>query len=858
MKLQKVIAFFLFLVLSAATVAQGVYIPKSNVVEERDGKSYYVHTVTKGQTVYSIAKTYNVTIDEVYYENPEARNGLQIGQKLWIPTVNKETEVTNERATADFDYFYHITSDNETFSKIAKLYNIPERYIRLANPGLTEPLKHGEYVKIPIEASFPILDGKVKKGNYGQSLLETKKSTSRQTTTSAHKPTSGNSISFNPNVKVMENYRHVVIKGETLQDIAKKYQITVKDLKLVNPGLTSVYVGERLRLPDYAKIPGVNKYGTVQKKTETEEKGPEIIDNTYKKKQVKKESKYFKYTVKKGDNIFKLSKRFGVSLDDIYDANPSLYSGKLKAGSKILIPKLKKRPEFVFYKVPYKTKLKKVAVLFGISKDVIKKDNPELSNKLLPGQVVRIRAGEEAVLFSGPEKKESTYTEPVIKPTSGKKKKCIPSPDKNRTYKIALMVPLFLEEMADLDTTDFLNRYQSAFKPFWFLKFLEGAFIAADSLKNQGYNIEYYVYDVDDQVTKAIKTLQRPELRTMDMIIGPFYSKSFDQVAIFAANYAIPVVNPFTFRDEMLMKYDNIIKVKPGASSQVPLLKKVVENYYKDYKVFVISHNAYKDADIVNQIKTGVNEVIPGEIKISNIRINNLAVEVMSREENEESEAPVSFSLEGKSINPVEISENMFDSTVFYNNITYVNYMIDSIHPLENTASPIRKNLVILFGQNKSFLMDALNRLNVLRDTFDIEVIGMPYWEQIKRPDYQIFNNLHLTYFSSFYINYDDERVHEFVGRFHEMYKTEPDDYAFAGFDITLFFVKSLADYGKKFKMCLPQLSAMMFENGFSFRQTVLNKDNFENTMWNILKIEDFQTKRLPESDMIPVPAPEE
>ncbi len=150
-----------FLLLTGVVFAQTVKIPISTVIQEHDGKQYYVHTVQKGQTLYSIAKAYQVGLDEIYYANPEAKQGILTGQKLWIPTVNKEAEINNQVKKTNFDFFYHVATDGETIDHISSIYLIPKRYILLANPGIKSPLKEGEYVKIPVESAFPVLDGKV-------------------------------------------------------------------------------------------------------------------------------------------------------------------------------------------------------------------------------------------------------------------------------------------------------------------------------------------------------------------------------------------------------------------------------------------------------------------------------------------------------------------------------------------------------------------------------------------------------------------------------------------------------------------------------------------------------------------------
>ncbi|MCF6341942.1 MAG: LysM peptidoglycan-binding domain-containing protein, partial [Bacteroidales bacterium] len=160
----------------------------SKQIEEHGGKQYFVHTVQQGQTVYAIAKAYDVSVDEIYFENPGTENGISIDQKLWIPTVNKEQQVSKELKTSGFDFFYHIASNNESLSHISSLYNIPVAAIRNANPMLMLPLRKGEYIKIPVLPSADEED----------------------------------QVSFDPTIRVVPGFRHTVIAGETLQRIAEQ------------------------------------------------------------------------------------------------------------------------------------------------------------------------------------------------------------------------------------------------------------------------------------------------------------------------------------------------------------------------------------------------------------------------------------------------------------------------------------------------------------------------------------------------------------------------------------------------------------------------------------------------------------
>ena len=62
----------------------------SNVVEEKDGKSYFIHTVKKGQTLYMISKSYGVEVNDIIAENPEVKEGLKSDMKLYIPNHSQK------------------------------------------------------------------------------------------------------------------------------------------------------------------------------------------------------------------------------------------------------------------------------------------------------------------------------------------------------------------------------------------------------------------------------------------------------------------------------------------------------------------------------------------------------------------------------------------------------------------------------------------------------------------------------------------------------------------------------------------------------------------------------------------------
>ena len=56
--------------------------PENAIIHKLDGKKYYLHTVKKGNTLYSISKVYAIEIEEIVAENPGIEKGLTINQSV--------------------------------------------------------------------------------------------------------------------------------------------------------------------------------------------------------------------------------------------------------------------------------------------------------------------------------------------------------------------------------------------------------------------------------------------------------------------------------------------------------------------------------------------------------------------------------------------------------------------------------------------------------------------------------------------------------------------------------------------------------------------------------------------------------
>ncbi|MFK5855173.1 MAG: LysM peptidoglycan-binding domain-containing protein [Bacteroidota bacterium] len=859
-------SFFIFFLLPA--FAQVIIIHKSDIIEMRNGRSFYIHTVQKGQTVYSIAKAYDVTPDEIYFENPGTNQSISINQELLIPTVNKETELKNDVVDTNYNFFYHVAAKNETLQHISSIYLIPERYIIKANPNMHSPLREGEYVKVPVKEAFAILDGKVASRTYPQNRTKKNSNSStyvkpKSTQQKAPKPKAkkpkSEFVSFNPDIPVIDDYRHVVILGETTKSIAEKYGIPVDVLKAANPGLgNSVAKSDRLRVPDKTKL------DSIVKKQSDDKNKPQIQDpvfdvGTKDSTIVTTKPENIKHRVKKKETLYSIGREYGVSVSEILKVNAGL-TPSIKIGQIIFVPKKKISKPYILHTADKNTKTNKLAKLYRVPIYQLKEFNPTIGKRIYKNDEIKIPVGRSAIIVPATPHDDVVIIvnkdDDLSDDTDENLNNCIFLPDTERIFKVALMIPLFLEETDSLVREQFLISHQKHFIPFRFIKFYEGAMIALDSLTKQGMKVELFVYDVDKNLTKTAKVLQQSELRSMDLIIGPFYNNSFNQIALFAGNFNIPIVNPLSYRESIVNNYNSVIKVKPTTYSQIQMIESFIPNYASNSKVFLISQTSYIDADMVIEINNRIMESLEPQFKMSNQKLFNLSYLVAQRDTLYiDTALPAPYVFEGTNIYPEFLETTLTDSTFINNNLIRINYSSDSLYPFLENASPIRNNLIVLYGTKKSFILDVLNRLNQSRDTFNIQLIGMPTWERISNLSNIQMNNLNLSYFSSSHINFDKESTQEFIYKFRNNYNCEPDEYAYSGFDITYYFLSSLFNLGDNFIDCLEYYPMELLKSKYHYKR-LGDSNNFENDYWNMLRLNNMSIYKIPDNIILPPEQP--
>ena len=224
-------------VVRAVTLYGGYkYVPVS-------GSNYYV--VKKGDSLWSIARKYGLSVAELKALNNLSSNTLHIGDTLLVSSVNSTDDNISDA--------YYTVKSGDTLWGIARKYNMSVNDLKSLNNLSSNNL------------------------NIGQKLIVSKASSNDYT----------------------------VVAGDTLWGIARKFNVSVDDLKSLN-NLTSnsLSIGMVLKIPPYSN---------------------------------KKNEETNVYVVKSGDSLWSIARKFNSTVDEIKRLN-SLQSNILSIGQRLVVP----------------------------------------------------------------------------------------------------------------------------------------------------------------------------------------------------------------------------------------------------------------------------------------------------------------------------------------------------------------------------------------------------------------------------------------------------------------------------------------------------------------------------------------
>ena len=498
--------------------------------------------------------------------------------------------------------------------------------------------------------------------------------------------------------------------------------------------------------------------------------------------------------------------------------------------------------QYYIHTVQKRQTLKDISELYDVSVAEILYENKELKSEPKRGSVIRIPYKEIIVeeliaeeLFEDGEvaaENDTLVFVPEYVPKSF---------DSDRLYKVALMMPFYLEQVDDKFVQEEASNKQLLAKPFSYLHFYEGFMIAVDSMVGSiGMKIDLKVYDVDQDTNKIANILSDTTLRDVDMIVGPFHLKPFERMMSFANENEIMIVNPMTNREDLLQGNRNMVKVKPSFSYQMQWLEQLIADKYTDNNIFVLAMDSscMENAFIIEEI---ASRNIVDYSYVPNQRIKRIIKKYQDAMKNEEIEFDsTKYQSDNVVFDVAMINKFPDDTTKLKNQVAVYNYSIDSLNKVKNVASAFRKNLFVVYGDSKVFANEIINKLNIFSKDYPVSLIALPDWSKFDRLFNENLMKLSTVYFDDDYTDYDSYAVGEFICKFRNEYGTEPKDMAYHGFNIGWYFLNALINYGDNVYDGIATFRIPLLNTKYYFERKNIN-DGYENTFWNVYQYKNYE-----------------
>lgn len=296
------------------------------------------------------------------------------------------------------------------------------------------------------------------------------------------------------------------------------------------------------------------------------------------------------------------------------------------------------------------------------------------------------------------------------------------------------------------------------------MDFYSGALMAIDAKKAEGVSIK---------------------LKVVDFSAATFSAEAFaEQIAGFDA-----VVGPFALAD--------IKKVLPAC---------------KEAGVAMISPLDQKAAALTAEYPLFFQVATPHSIQVENL--------VQSMDFNSGDKVTVFY----KSIEEPftrQITEALDKSSIPYHKISYNVQRGRAItDSLKRAILPGAQQHVFIASEDEAFASDVARNINLVRrGGVDLAVYGSNRLRNFETIDAEVLYNLGLHIATGYFIDYRNTETQNFVLKYRSLFKTEPTQYAFSGYDVFYFFISAINDLGASFREFVPYYTLNLLQSNILFRK---------------------------------------
>lgn len=378
--------------------------------------------------------------------------------------------------------------------------------------------------------------------------------------------------------------------------------------------------------------------------------------------------------------------------------------------------------------------------------------------------------------------------------------------DSARTYNVGVMLPFqtqsTLNDISDFfNAPDFftasrisLNNYSEEA-----LDFYQGMLLALNT-QHDSIHINLHVYDCwnNDSVTEA--WLKKPELKQLDVLVGPSSTANARIAAEFCLKNKILNIQPFTPSKSLTLNNPYHIKLAPTIDAHVDNIFASVLDSFEAANVLIYAPDneiGTATATRFDSLFKEYNKTATQKFSVSNLNFKKISAEKKK---------------------------------------------------LSDYLKQTKCNVVIITAFEGSFVNNTLRLLTDNKGGEEIVIYGMPTWlnSEVMRLDY--LNNFNTCVTEGFYADTTRQTTVAFATQYKERYHKEPTPMSYSGYDATNYLIYMLSSYGKEF----PEKTMGERYIGAGYKYDVVkqlnaagNIDYYENRHVNVFRIENYRLKKI-------------
>ena len=477
----------------------------------------------------------------------------------------------------------------------------------------------------------------------------------------------------------------------------------------------------------------------------------------------------YSHIVLEKQTLFSIAKAYNVTVEEIYEFNPTLKETGLKKNSIILIPSKEAEVVEPAASMPVEVKKKKakthtvkwyedievIAEKYGVTVDAIMKANDLTERKVTKRQKLTIpEPGEYAEEESGIDVEDQDIedgaegiaedSESGVSHDAESEWMFAPKND----VKVTLILPLNT-------STGNVSRNN--------MDFYGGVLLAIKDLADAGVSTELNVYDSSDSSHPIVSE----DIESSDIVIGPVSSADLGRM-LDAETKPDMIISPLDQRAETFARTNsNFIQAPtPHYVQYQDLLDWMKEDTAAGDKLIMITEKGARATDSVSQLTQLADSSGIGFI-------------------------PFSYSiLEGRDITT----------------------------PLTELMTAEGTNRVLIASDSEAFVNDVVRNLNILvYNKMNIVLYAPARIRNFETIEVENLHNTSLHTSLGYLIDYDDQQVKNFLLKYRALYNAEPTQYAFQGYDVAAYFIGMCSKYGTNWKLKLDDTETQMLQSIFRF-----------------------------------------